>query len=166
MSEYTNTQPQEMEWDDVIENDGQEFIILPEGDYVYTVVGFERGWQNSTAKIPKGCNKAILTLEIQTADGPARVMTNLLLIRSVEFKISAFFRSIGLKQHGERLVMNWNKVIGAKGMAHIKPRKYTGNDGQERTANDVDRWIDYDAARMSSIAQSPELFNNDDDIPF
>ena len=23
-----------MDWDDAIENDGQEFIILPEGDYV------------------------------------------------------------------------------------------------------------------------------------
>ena len=31
-----------MDWDDAIENDGQEFIILPEGDYIFTVVDFER----------------------------------------------------------------------------------------------------------------------------
>ena len=35
--------PNVMGWDDVLENDGQEFIVLPEGDYTYTVTGFERG---------------------------------------------------------------------------------------------------------------------------
>ena len=155
-----------LDWDDVIENDGQEFVVLPEGDYVFTVTGVERGWQNSTAKIPGGCNKAVVTLEVKTEEGTAVFNTNVLLCTNLEWKLSAFFRSIGLKQHGEKLVMKWNEVPGRKGMAHIKPRKYTGNDGQERTANDVDRWIDYDAARMSSTAQSPELFNNDDDIPF
>ena len=29
-----------MDWDDAIENDGQEFYILPEGDYNFTVVDF------------------------------------------------------------------------------------------------------------------------------
>lgn len=32
-----------MNWDDVIENDGQEYILLPEGDYTFVVTGFERG---------------------------------------------------------------------------------------------------------------------------
>ena len=32
-----------MTWDDVIENDGQEYILLPEGDYTFVVTGFERG---------------------------------------------------------------------------------------------------------------------------
>ena len=35
--------PKIMGWDDVLENDGQEFIVLPEGDYTYTVTRFERG---------------------------------------------------------------------------------------------------------------------------
>ena len=34
--------PNVMSWDDVLENDGQEFIVLPEGDYTYTVTGFEQ----------------------------------------------------------------------------------------------------------------------------
>ena len=50
-----------MGWDDVLENDGQEFIVLPEGDYTYTVTNFERGHFPGGAKIP-ACNKATLTL--------------------------------------------------------------------------------------------------------
>ena len=35
----TNNDTNIMSWDDVLENDGQEFVILPEGDYTYTVTG-------------------------------------------------------------------------------------------------------------------------------
>ena len=164
MSEYTGNE--NFDWDATIENDGQEYIILPEGDYVYTVMSVERAWQQPTAKIPNGCNKAIITLEVQTVDGPARVVTNLLLTRSLEWKLCAFFRSVGMKKHGEPLVMNWAGAIGKRGLAHIKPRKYTAQDGQERQANDLDRWIDYDQARIEAAAPKPQANINDDDIPF
>ncbi|MBQ4513626.1 MAG: hypothetical protein II969_11590 [Anaerolineaceae bacterium] len=155
-----------LDWDDVIENDGQEFVVLPEGDYVFTVTGVERGWQNSTAKIPGGCNKAVLTLEVKTEEGTAVFNTNLLLCTNLVWRLSAFFRSIGLKQYGEKLVMKWNEVPGRKGMAHIKPRKWTDNNGQERTANDVDRWIDYDAGKMGSVGSGQWSGDPDEDIPF
>lgn len=58
MTEYTNTnQNAAMDWDDAIENDGREFIILPEGDYNFTVTGFERGRFPGSAKM-SACNKA------------------------------------------------------------------------------------------------------------
>lgn len=50
-----------MNWDDTIENDGQEFVVLPEGDYTFTVTNFERGRFPGSAKIPP-CNKATLTI--------------------------------------------------------------------------------------------------------
>lgn len=28
-------------WDDEIKNDGPDFVLLPEGDYLFTVTGFE-----------------------------------------------------------------------------------------------------------------------------
>ncbi len=31
-----------MDWSDTLESDGQEFLVLPEGDYAFTVTGFER----------------------------------------------------------------------------------------------------------------------------
>ena len=38
-----NDQNQAMSWDDVLENDGAEFVTLPEGDYPFEITGFERG---------------------------------------------------------------------------------------------------------------------------
>lgn len=50
-------------------------------------------------------------------------------------KLSSFFRCIGQKKHGERLTMDWSKVIGSRGRAHFKPRTYTDRDGNERQTN-------------------------------
>ena len=149
-----------MDWDSTIEDDGQGFILLEEGDYEFTVSGLERARHNGSAKIP-ACNKAILTLSIETSGGVAQVKTSLLLYKTVEWKLSSFFRSIGQKKHGERLVMDWNSVIGASGNAHIIQRTYTGNDGTLKKANDVQYFIDY-----ISPENRPQVDDQDEDIPF
>ncbi len=145
MYEYNSNNSMVMDWNDTLENDGQEFILLEEGDYNFTVTGFERGRFPGSAKIP-ACNKAALTLSVDTPDGTATVKFDLILYRSLEWRISSFFRCIGQKKHGERLVMDWNKVPGSKGRARFKPRSYTDKNGEERQANDVDRFYDYDPA--------------------
>ncbi|WP_029543265.1 hypothetical protein [Selenomonas sp. AB3002] len=132
-----------MDWNDTIENDGQEFIILPEGDYNFVITNFERGRFPGSAKL-QACNKAVLTLQVETDKGPASIRTDLLLNRMLEFRISAFFRCIGRKKHGEKLAMDWNNLIGAKGRARFKPRDYVDKDGNKKQANDVDRFYDYD----------------------
>ena len=147
MADYLNNNAG-MDWDDAIENDGQEFIILPEGDYNFTVTDFERG------RFPK------------TEDGIASIRTDLILNRVVEFRISAFFRCIGQKKHGERLVMDWNKVVGSRGRAHFKPRTYTDRDGNERQANDVDRFYDYDEKNFPAEDDWMEIIGDADDLPF
>ena len=155
-----------MGWDDTIENDGGGFIILPEGDYNFKVTDFERGRFPGSAKIP-ACNKATLTLAVETKDGTANVRTDLILYRTLEWKLASFFRSIGQKKHGEKLVMNWSKVVGSEGRAHFKPRTYT-KDGEERQANDVDRFIDYDpknfGADENGFMKIPE--GTDEELPF
>ena len=155
-----------MEWDDAIESDGQEFVILEEGDYNFRVVEFERGRFPGSAKIPP-CNKAALTLQVKTADGKiATVKTDLILHRNLEWRLSAFFRCIGQKKHGERLVMDWNKVLYAQGRAHFKPRTYTNRDGEERQANDVDRFYDFDPNFFSDEDNWENLPGSDDELPF
>ena len=72
------------------------------------------------------------------------------LYRTLEWKLSAFFRALGLKKHGEELRMDWSKVEGATGRAHIIQRKYTTGDGQERIVNDVSRF--YDKAEEAAAA--------------
>lgn len=158
-----------MDWNDTLENDGQEFIILPEGDYVFKVKDFERGRFPGSKKIPP-CNKASLTLQVHTEDGIALIFTDLILFRSMEWRISSFFRSIGQKKHGERLVMDWNKVVGARGIAHIAPTTYVGKtDGKEHKKNDVVRFLDYDETKMPEdpdyqFMKLPE--NAEDELPF
>ena len=49
MADYINNNAG-MDWDDAIENDGQEFIILPEGDYNFTVTDNSGKTYSGTAK--------------------------------------------------------------------------------------------------------------------
>ena len=160
---YMNDQNMVMDWNDTIENDGQEFVILEEGDYNFTVTSFERGRFPGGPKVP-ACNKAALTLQVKTDEGIAVIRTDLLLYRSLEWRISAFFRCIGQKKHGERLVMDWNRVVGSQGRAHFKPRTYTDRDGNERQANDVDRFYDWDEKYFPVTGDWSTV--SDDDIPF
>ena len=146
-----------MDWDDVIQDDGQEFVVVPEGDYTFTVTGFERGRFPGSAKIP-ACNKATISISIDNDKGVANARFDLILYRTLEWKIASFFRCIGQKKHGEKVVMNWNGIVGARGRAHIKPRTYT-KDGEERQVNDVDRFYDYD----ESVGFAPV---NDPDVPW
>ena len=148
--------PNIMSWDDVLENDGQEFIVLPEGDYTYTVTGFERGQFPGGPKVP-ACPKATVTLTIDNELGAAIAKVDLLLYRTIEWKIAAFFRSIGQKKHGEKTVMDWNKVVGARGKAHFRPREYNTKDGQKREVNDVDRFIDYEGDAAFTKVENEEL---------
>lgn len=154
-----------MDWNDVIESDGQEFVILEEGDYNFTVTNFERGHFPGSAKIPP-CNKAALTLQVKTDDGRlATIKFDLILYRSLEWRISAFFRCVGQKREKERLAMDWNRVVGARGRARFKPRTYTTKDGEVRQVNDVDKFFDWDE-KYFPIDEGWTELSNTDDVPF
>lgn len=58
----------ELGWDDQIENDGADFVILPEGDYNFEVVSFERGRHNGSDKLPP-CNKATIHIKVKGEEG-------------------------------------------------------------------------------------------------
>ena len=124
MADINNTA---FDWDSMIEEDGGsgEYRVLPEGNYRFTVVNFERGHHEGSAKIPP-CPKAILTLEVEGPDGPAKCVRNLFLCKHMERMMSDFFRCIGMKKRGEKVRMDWDKVVGAQGIAHFKPSEYKG----------------------------------------
>jgi len=138
MANYTKENDRELSWDDEIS--GEALVLLDEGDYEFTVTNMERTRFNGTAKT-RACFMAKLTLKVVTEDGNALVNSNLLLLASQEWKLAAFFRSIGQKKPGEALKPNWDAVKGSIGRAHIKQRSYTGNDGKERKVNDVDSFL-------------------------
>lgn len=165
MSDYLNNVNAGMDWNDSIENDGQEFVILPEGDYNFTITNLERGHFPGSAKM-SACNKASLTLQVETEDGIATVFTDLILNRLVEWRVSAFFRCIGRKKHGERLIMDWNNIIGSKGRAHFRPRTYIAKDGTERQVNDVTRFYDYDEKYFPTDDGWTEISESDENLPW
>lgn len=133
-----NAVERSFEWDDIIIKDAADFILLPEGDYNFTVESFERGRHQGSDKLP-ACNKAILTLRIDSAEGTVKITHNLFLHSKTEGLLSAFFSCIGQKKKGEPLKMNWMQVPGASGRCRIGIHTYT-KDGEERKNNDIKRF--------------------------
>ena len=119
MSDY-----KELGWDEGFSKDFNEndFILLPEGDYDFTVESFERGRYEGGNWIPP-CNKAILKLSIE---GPASIILNLYLCTkdSCRREIYRFFESIGQVKDGEDLRPNWTpgNLVGQTGRAHVIQR--------------------------------------------
>ena len=145
MNDYTTaTQGRELGWDDTIENDSPEFITLPAGVYPYTVTGFERARYNPTlnAKLPP-CPMAVLTISLMSPDGfEVPVKDKLYLHSSCEGFLCEFFTSIGQRKHGQRVQMDWSRVQGAHGYAKVGIRKYTTNNGEEHSINEIKRYLD------------------------
>ncbi|WP_249630421.1 hypothetical protein [Streptococcus uberis] len=129
MTEYNNNFERELGWDDEITQDSAGFVQLTPGDYQFTVTNFERARHTPNPQNPgklPACPKAIVTIQIETAEGVAQLTHNLFLHTTTEGMLSAFFGAIGQKKHGEPLRMNWNTVVGSKGVARINKRKGTG----------------------------------------
>lgn len=137
-----------LDWDGILESDGSEQTILPEGDYPFVVEKLERGSFPGSEKMCP-CHKATLSLTIITDKGPVTVYDDLILHKKMEWRLSQFFRAIGQKKKGERIVMNWNTVVGSRGMAHIAVNRYTDRNGQERTNNKVAKYLDCDGNLLS-----------------
>lgn len=94
-----------LSWDDEIVDLNDEYKLLPEGDYFFKVISFERAMYPGGAKLP-ACPKAIVTFAIYDGFKVAtRVHQDFLLFESVAWKISQFFRAIEEKKSGERIQM-------------------------------------------------------------
>jgi hypothetical protein len=150
----TQDMERELSWEDEIEKDGGDWVLLPEGEYDFTVNKFERGRFQGSAKMPP-CNQAKLELIIHSLEhGDVTVFHNLFLHTKTEGLLSNFFVGIGQKKKGGKLRMNWNAVIGAKGRLKLEINKFTGNDGKERTNNQVKTFLDPEDYQQNNQVQS------------
>lgn len=147
------TTERELGWDDEIQKDGGEFIVLPAGDYTFTVTKFERGRFAGSEKMP-ACNQAKIELTVHSAQGDVVVFHNLFLHTKTEGLLSNFFAGIGQKKKDEKLKMNWNTVVGAKGRLKLEINKFPGKDGVERTNNQVKTFYAADATPSQHQAPS------------
>jgi len=130
----------EFDWDAEIEKESPDFITLPDGEYEFEVISFERARYAGGEKLPP-CNQAKLKLQITVPEGIATINHNLFLHSRCEGILSAFFNCIGQKKHGEKVKMDWGKVLGSKGRAKVGTKIYN-----DKTYNEVKRFIEPDEA--------------------
>lgn len=152
MSEFER----EYGWDDEISRD-DEFVVLPEGDYDFEVTGFDRSRSKGSDSIPPS-NMAVLDIKITDGKSTVSVKDYLVLHTKMEWKLSQFFRSIGMKKQGETVRMNWSAVPGAKGRCKVIVDKYTNDKGQTRESNKIAKYYDYTAPTPVSGGWKPGAF--------
>lgn len=139
-----NQMEREFGWDDEIQKDGGEgFVLLPAGDYNFTVTKFERARFAGSEKMPP-CNQAKMEITVHSPEhGDVVVFHNLFLHSKTEGLLSNFFAGVGLKKKGEPLRMNWNATLGRKGRLKLEVRNYTHN-GEPRSSNQIKNFYAYD----------------------
>ena len=131
----------EIGWDGPIENDGPEFITLPEGDYDFVVVEFERARHPGSDKLPP-CNKAVVHVKIEASEGTTIIKHNLFLHSITEGMLCAFFVGIGQRKKGQKVTMNWNAVVGARGRCKVGIRKFTNDEGRTLEFNEIKKFYE------------------------
>lgn len=136
-----DTVDRELDWDESVELNPSTFIVLPEGEYDFTVTKFERQRHPGSAKLPS-CPKAVLTLELKAPNGDTGIIThNLFLHTKTQGLLSAFFISIGQGKQGETVKLDWSKVLGASGRAKVGVREYEKRDGSKGEANEIQQFL-------------------------
>ncbi len=131
-------------WDAPISEDGNaEFLLLPKGEYPFTVTVMDREWYEGGEKMP-ACWKAVLSIAIDGGElGTAFVKENLFLVRKTEWKIGQLFVSIGQKQKGqEGFVPNWDALAGSQGRLKLTQRTYKNKDGEDVVTNDIKAFLE------------------------
>ena len=130
------------DWDDEIEDDGEEraFVTLEPGKYDFEVTDFERAYHEHKegGKAPS-CPMAVVTVRIRTDEGDCYIKENFLLYKKMEWKICQFFRSLGMKKHGEKVKQKWSEIVGKTGRAEV-----TKDSGKNEGVffNHVKAWLE------------------------
>lgn len=127
----------ELGWDDSVEK-GAEYVLLPEGEYDFTIESFERGRFEGSEKAP-ACPRAELKVKVETPDGVCVMNESLLLYDRMQWKLAEFFLSIGAEEVDGRVKMNWNMVPRATGRAIIEQR--AGQKDPSKKFNHVKKFL-------------------------
>lgn len=144
MANENNNLGTELGWDDEISQESS-FVLLPAGDYEFTVEHYQRKRYNGGPKMC-ACNMAELHLTVDGED----ITDNLYLNSKAEWRLSQFFLAIGQKKKGVPFRPNWNAVPGARGRLKLGIRTWKANDGSERQSNEVKEYYEYDPAKMTA----------------
>ena len=128
----------ELDWGDKITvSEGSDYILLPPGDYNFTIAKFDRSRSHGSDKMPP-CNMAIVYFNVHSDQGDVQVRENYLLSTKFLWKLSQLFCSVGLAKPGDELSMPWSSLPGRSGRLKLKHVNGTGEKAN-REYNAIDR---------------------------
>lgn len=151
MAQFGN-EYEEISYEGTIAEESGGFILLPEGDYDFTVSKITRGRYEGSDKMP-ACNSVTVELTVWGAQDKTTITERFFLVKKFEWKLSQFFLSIGVKKHGEPLMMRWN-IEGQRGKCKVYVDHYKGNDGSDRQSNKIKKFYAYDE-NVQTISPQP-----------
>ena len=144
---------EEIGYEGTIENEGGGFTLLPDGDYDFTVNKVTRGRYEGSDKMP-ACNSVPVELTIWGPQDKTIITERFFLVKKFEWKLSQFFLSIGLKKHGEQLVMRWN-IEGYRGKCKVYVDHYKKQDGSDGQSNKIKKFYAYDE-QVQTVSPQPQ----------
>ena len=133
---------EEIGYEGTISEEGSEFVLLPDGDYDFTVSKVTRTRHEASQNLP-ACNEVDVELTVWGPTDKTTITERFFLVRKFEWKLSQFFLSIGLKKHGEQLVMRWN-IEGSRGKCKVYIDRYKKQDGSDGQSNKIKKFYAYD----------------------
>lgn len=142
----------EIGYEGTISEEGSDFVLLPDGDYEFTVNKVVRTRHEASQNLP-ACNEVDVELTIWGPSDRATITERFFLVRKFEWKLSQFFLSIGLKKHGEQLVMRWN-IEGMRGKCKVYIDKYKKQDGSDGQSNKIKKFYAYDE-NVQTVSPQP-----------
>lgn len=131
-----------LSFDGPITAEESQFVTLPEGTYPFQVINMDRKrYSGNSTKIPNGAPFAEVQLRFDGGDkGTTTVTERLYLLKSMQWKLTEFFRCLGQQVvTGQPFQPNWN-IVGKTGTAELSVHQYTSRNGEERTNNQVKRF--------------------------
>ena len=122
-------------WDSEIENEGNDFVIFPDDtECECEVIAFDKGAAASGAPMAK------LKILCVAEAGRTTVEDNIALQRNCEWKLCEFFTAIGQRRHGQRIVPDWTKVMGARFRARLSKEPWRNNP--DRFSNKIKKYLE------------------------
>ena len=143
---------EEIGYEGTIEEESGGFTLLPDGDYDFTVSKITRGRYEGSDKMP-ACNSVTVELTVWGAQDKATISERFFLVKKFEWKLSQFFLSIGVKKHGEPLMMRWN-IEGMRGKCKVYVDHYKKNDGSDGQSNKIKKFYAYDE-NVQTVSPQP-----------
>lgn len=146
---------EEIGYEGTIENEDGGFTLLPDGDYDFTISKITRGRYEGSDKMP-ACNSVTVELTVWGAQDKVTLTERFFLVKKFEWKLSQFFLSIGVKKHGEPLVMRWN-IEGYRGKCKVYIDHYKKQDGGDGQSNKIKKFYAYDE-NVQTVSPQPQQY--------